>query len=120
MSRPRRNKSRSRLNDFADKVADFVAPSFRNHTSDNLGLTLLLLALEQAEYGGLARAASTAMKLRCPLVLVHVASKSANVGLVHFHFAAERVNNVALHRKPNTVKHEPRRLLRHSDVTVNL
>src|ERR1700733_5762614 len=44
--------------------------------------------------------------------LVHVARFSADESLVHFHFAPELgAKEIILHRKPDAVKHEPRRLL---------
>src|SRR5262245_55699101 len=48
------------------------------------------------------------------LVLVHVASKATDVGLIHFHcfaFAAHLFEGLALHRKSDSVEHEPSGLL---------
>jgi len=46
-----------------------------------------------------------------PLVLVHVAGLPADKRLIGLHLAAEFAERLGLHRQPDSVQHEPRRLL---------
>src|SRR5688572_20908321 len=75
------------------------------------------MALQQAEHSDLAgpRALSSSPgENTLALLLVHVASLTADVGLVYLHVAVQRAAVGSLHRQANAMVHEPRGFLRHA------
>ncbi len=67
-------------------------------------------ALNHADDGGLVVHRATPSGLM-PVGLVHVAGLAADVGLVNFNLTREHGEALRLHRKPDALEHEPRRLL---------
>src|SRR5262249_54792790 len=79
-------------------------------------------AIQQTKDGDLSSAASSPMEFRYPFRLVHIAGESTDIGFVHFDrtaFAAEDLKGLALHRKSNSVHHEPCTLLRDAKCTMH-
>lgn len=93
------------------RVAARIADYMRSHFA---------VPFKQAHDSDLTRAAG-AVNLASAFAPVHVASKSADVGFVHFHFASQFLSKRSgLHCQADSVLHEPRSLLRDSDSAVNL
>src|SRR5437868_2247626 len=77
-------------------------------------------AFQHSEHDSFVRTTSTSDAL-FTLAEVHVPRFPTNEGFVHFDFAAEfATEEIILHRKPDTMQHEPCRLLSDLHVAGNL
>ena len=87
-------------------VLQYLAAAARNHAGANLAATF-----QDADHCGLILAASSGNPA-LPFADVHVPSLATDESLIHFNFTAElRTEKFILHRKTNTLQHEPCRLL---------
>lgn len=66
------------------------------------------------------RAAAFAFHQAALAALVHIASLSADVALVYLDLPRELAKRPVLHRQPNSLQHEPRRLLSNAQIPVKL